>query len=67
MMTPDEAVRETLRRADGPVPEHDLMLAVAQHSGVLLEGAREAVARLHGANEIRWVAFRGYMLGGRPS
>lgn len=64
-----KAAREAvlvLLDAETPMKESEL-LALGKASGFKSAEIKDATAVLHNRNEIRWVAFHGYCLGGRPS
>lgn len=49
-----------------PMSERELREKLTRQN-VLPENADNAINELHGRNKIRWVAFQGWALGGRPT
>lgn len=71
MSRPNDAQRDNIALVleclspNEPLGERQLLDALAM-KGVEHEAAKDAVNVAHGLNMIRWVAFDGWCLGGRP-
>ena len=61
---PDRVV--AVMRTAGDVVGEEKLRRLLEHDGMTTENAKNAIAQAMVENKIRWVAFRGYAIGGRP-
>ena len=57
---------EILLKPDRPTSELELKAILMNEFGWTAERVHQAVSSAQAKNTIRWVAFQGWLLGGRP-